>query len=454
MPSPAPGSITRPTAALLGTLFLALASALALGNAPLLALGVFALLVAVLGLLVKTPAGAEVQRHTGRTSVWAEEFITVEWQVKVREGIGPVFLFDRLPREMELVEGNNVRVLWKGPGEALFVNSYSLRCPKRGVYELPPTRWETRHPLEFRQPASGSSGEALHISVLPRILAVRRVRNVRGLATTPYPMMDVARLGVATTDFKEIREYVAGDPIRNINWKATARHAWENLGQPLVNQYEMEGKKALWLFVDSSRPMGVGTTLRSPLEQAVEAASALGYFYLTRGYYLGAHFSTRPNEVLYADTGRRQFQRLTEELLTLRPEYESYDLLSAIHVCQSQLLASMPRCVILTRLDGELSDHQGEVGAEDLLKGVRMLLSFSPSGRSRISVWVIGVNGYAYAPTDEVSGSVAGAIRALETRPLVRALRRSGASVLEWDPFRETFAQVLLRQLRLERGVV
>ncbi|MBI4328507.1 MAG: DUF58 domain-containing protein [Chloroflexi bacterium] len=461
---------------LLGSLLLLLATALVLANATLLFLGVFALSLVMLGLSVEPPSPPTITRSIRKTSFWVDETITVELAVSIQGGIGPVLIFDELQKEMELVLGSNIRLFWKGPGVAEFIHSYSVRCPRRGVYELPPTQWETRHPLEFLKADQGRTGEPLRITVLPRVLAIRRVRNVRGLAVTPYPMVDIARVGVATTDFREIREYVPGDPIRNINWKATARQVSSGAGKPLVNVFEFEGKKAVWLFFDSSEHMGVGTNIHSPLEHGIEAASALGYYYLSRGYYVGGHFSVRPDKFLYPDAGRRQFYRLTQELLTLRPYGRNYDLPGAVRVCQSQLLAYLPRCVILTRLDtsdeyavstpdaaGVLDDSLAAVPKQlafpvehhvesDLLRGVRSLLSFSRSRRSRISVWIIALNGYSYAPSDAPTGPAAAALRAFETRPLVRELRRNGASVLAWNPFQEAFAKVLLRQLKLERS--
>lgn len=449
---PKEGRVTRPTMRLLASLFVVLAAALVLGNIPILAVGAFAFLVAVGGLLAHVPTEPEVRRTVGKSNPWVSEVVTVTWNVTMRGGIGPVILFDRLPKEIELVGGTNVRAFWKRPGEIRLVHSYSLRCPKRGTYDLDPTRWEARHPLEFRQPGRGTSGTSLRINVLPRVLALRRLLDVRGLAVTPYPTADIARSGVATTDFKELREYLPGDPIRNINWKATARQAYDGIARPLVNQFEFEGKKAIWLFVDSSQHMGVGTNIASPLEHAIEAASTLGHFYLTRGYYLGAHFSVRPSGLLYADTGRRQLQRLTQELLTLQPAGAAYDLLGAIHACGPQLVSFMPRCVIFTRLDREPAMARRETGPSALATAVRRLRSFSSGRQSRISVWIIAINGYAYAPAPPASGDLAATLRELETRPLVRELRRSGAAILEWDPFHEPFARVLVRQLRLERG--
>ena len=52
------------------------------------------------------------------------------------------------------------------------------------------------------------------------------------------------------TSFESLREYVAGDEYRKINWKATAR---EN--KLILNQYEPEKNQHVHILIDTGRPM-------------------------------------------------------------------------------------------------------------------------------------------------------------------------------------------------------
>jgi len=54
--------------------------------------------------------------------------------------------------------------------------------------------------------ASGDSGESIEIQVHPKILNIRRVKNLKGIAAVPFPVNDIAKMGVTTTDFREIRK--------------------------------------------------------------------------------------------------------------------------------------------------------------------------------------------------------------------------------------------------------
>src|SRR5437667_141815 len=88
------------------------------------------------------------------------------------------------------------------------------------------------------------AGAPLHLEVTPRVLPVKRIRSLLGYARAMFPESDLARTGTPTTEFRELRDYVRGDPPRSINWKATARRqAGIPLGQghgralPLVHEY-------------------------------------------------------------------------------------------------------------------------------------------------------------------------------------------------------------------------
>jgi uncharacterized protein (DUF58 family) len=420
-----------------------------LGNVPALGTGVLLLLGLTAALALRPAGGITLRRRIDRTSASLGERIEVQWDIEVASGIGPLVVHDRLPSDLALAAGANVRVFWKWLRPAYFTNRYVVDCSKRGTYELPPSEWEGRHVFDLRAARRGAGGAAHPLSVFPKVLPVRRLRAQGGIASSVHPAGARAVTGVATTDFKEIREYSAGDPVRSINWKASARHAGATAGRPLVNEFQREGRRAVWLFVDCSRHMMVGTNLNNPLESAIEAANALGHFFLTRGYHVGAHFSAMPDDLLYPDAGRRHYQTLSSRLAKLSPQGEHYDLLRAVHLVRQHLLALAPVCILVTRLDVQPGpDSPGPSLHPRLLQGVDMLGHLSPSRVRRMPVWVVGINGYRY-PAERLPGTSFGVqIRHFETRPVVADLRRRLATVMEWDPSSEAFASALLRFTR------
>ncbi len=72
------------------------------------------------------------------------------------------------------------------------------------------------------------------------------------------------------TEFESLREYVAGDEYRKINWNATAR---EN--KPIVNQYQPEKNQHVYVIIDTGRPMSYSIKGHSKLDIAINTGLLL-----------------------------------------------------------------------------------------------------------------------------------------------------------------------------------
>src|SRR4029077_9991711 len=71
-------------------------------------------------------------------------------------------------------------------------------------------------------------------------------------------------------DFEELREYIPGDEVRDIDWNVTNR-----MGRPFVRRYREERELALVLAVDISASSAFGSLRRSKREFAAEVAGTL-----------------------------------------------------------------------------------------------------------------------------------------------------------------------------------
>ncbi len=112
-------------------------------------------------------------------------------------------------------------------------------------------------------------------------------------------------------DYDDLREYVAGDEVRDIDWKATARH-----GSPLVKRYVASRQHKLLLVVDTGRGMAALAPSGEPKWQvAVTVAGMLGYLALrhgdTVGLVEGDEHATRPHAVR---AGEAHLERLLREV--------------------------------------------------------------------------------------------------------------------------------------------
>ena len=431
--------------------FALLALALCLGNLILLAGAIYALLIVLLGAALAAPGRIVVSRSTPRLVCWAGDGLDVDRQVEAGRGVGPLYVYDRLPPEAEVIRGNNLRVIWKRPGARTYDLSYRISWPKRGVYTLGETAWEAEAPLGLHQRIHGSAGPSLEISVVPRTQAIRRVNEIRGRAHSRNPWEDVALVGVSSTDFTELHPYTPGDPMRWINWKASARSSGSD-SPLLVNQYEPEGRKAVWLFLDGADYMDVGSTLSALIDQAAEATGSIAQYYLTRGYTLGAYIYNSQSEILTPEVGQKQFRRLTNMLTRLEPGQAEQDLLQAVETCKGFLFRLQPEVYAITRLDVHYPHGGSESPHPDgFVAGIRRLVSLRPSSRRTNQVRVVHLESQGYQRPQTSMEAHAVELMRWEVQPMHEAIRRSGASILRWDPLQQDFASAFLRYINTGR---
>ena len=418
---------------------------LVLGNVLLLTGAVFVLLFALLTTALVPPSRVVVERSLARETCWVGDTLTMSRRVTGHSGIGPIFVYDTLPPEAEVVEGSNLRVVWKWPGRLTADISYRLQFPKRGQFALPQSAWEAQAPFGVRGEESGFDGQTFNVSVVPRIRAVTRLKSVRALRKRSRYQDDPTRTGASTNEFKELRPYQPGDPFKWINWKATARGARaDNL--PLVNELEPETRRAAWIFLDIANYMDVGVPLSNPLESTVEASGTLAQYYLSRGSTLGAfayNSSSGTGELLAPESGMWQFHRLMQMMAGLKPGPPEHDLLQSVERCKSFLYRTRADVFVITRLDVQYA-RPGEdpVLLERFKTAISRLTALRMRSLRYGTVRVVHVE-----PQESRTVSQGLGFGKWEARLVAREVREKGAAVIEWEPTREDFTSVLMRHV-------
>lgn len=79
-------------------------------------------------------------------------------------------------------------------------------------------------------------------------------------------------------EFEQIKEYVTGDDIRDINWKATARKG----GQLMVNNFMDERSQQIYCLIDKGRVMKMPFNGMTLLDYAINASLVLSHVALVR----------------------------------------------------------------------------------------------------------------------------------------------------------------------------
>ena len=139
----------------------------------------------------------------------------------------------------------------------------------------------------------------------PRVhVTLQHLRNLEGSSRglTFLPRSNAAsalngrhasRLRGRGLNFEEMRDYLPGDDIRSIDWKATAR-----TGSPHVRVFTEERDRPALLVVDQRMCMFFGSELNMKSTTAAEAAAMAAFRILDAGDRLGG--------IVFDDNGQKE----------------------------------------------------------------------------------------------------------------------------------------------------
>jgi uncharacterized protein (DUF58 family) len=416
-----------------------LIAGLLLGNQILLVMSLIPFSLVVVGLFINTPQKIKLESNYLPGRVWVGEVVEVRYQITVSSGIGAFTLHQDIPPHFSLEAGNNLRTFWKSWRPLQITFAYKLRCTKRGNYTLLPIKYSSQHVIWLKPPLESRLGQNQALTVHPKIMNIKNIRGIPGQATSPFPTIDIAKIGVTTTDFREIRQYLAGDPVKNINWKATARVSSPN-PWPLTNEFEVEGKKSVWIFLDASKTLEVGTDIENAFEYSLEAANAVLFYYINRGYRVGMYVFNNQGQFYYPDTGKKQFIKISRQLLDLSAGNQVDEFPRAVEKCRQYILGYNPLCIVITRLDNRFSGN--------IVNGIKLLRHFKGSHKRRLPIMVINIPGYSMVAGKGYCDENAALMMQLNTRPRIQQIRALGATVLNWNPLNQNLSAALLKSLR------
>ena len=230
----------------------------------------FALMPA-LGLALARPPEVRVWLTLERPTALEQEELELVLTVGSERPVERLELLIGLPDGLELASGDRALSLRLGWEDERTI-TLRLRCVRWGNYQVGDLRlrardriglltWETRVDLRTQ----------LRVYPLPETL--RRI--VAPVSTQPFAGNQVARQKGEGLEFADLREFSAGDRVRSINWRASARR-----NVLVVNERHPERNADVILFLDTFADARAGG--RSTLDLAVRATATLASRYLER----------------------------------------------------------------------------------------------------------------------------------------------------------------------------
>ena len=126
--------------------------------------------------------------------------------------------------------------------------------------------------------------------------------------------------------FSEVREYVPGDDVRDIDWNVTARQ-----NKPFVKVYEEERELTVMLLVDVSGSRSFGAVGEAKMEKMAEIAATLAFSSIQNNDKVGMiMFSDKIEKFIPPKKGRKHILLLIREIINYQPENEGSDIDQAL----------------------------------------------------------------------------------------------------------------------------
>ncbi len=135
-----------------------------------------------------------------------------------------------------------------------------------------------------------------------------------------FGLKRIRRIG-HTMEFEQIKEYVQGDDVRTINWKATSKR-----NALMVNQYQDEKSQYVYQVIDTGRSMQMPFGGLSLLDYSVNSALALSNIVLKKNDKAGMFtFSRKVENYVPADRRSAQMEKLMGSLYRIHTDFKESD---------------------------------------------------------------------------------------------------------------------------------
>ncbi len=224
--------------------------------------------------------------------------------------LGVVELLDVLPPEVALVRGTNHLIASLAPEERVEL-VYTVRPLLKGDLEIGPLRIRSTDVLGLSAEDAVAAAPSSLVAA-PAIESVERT-SLGPRRTRPWFGHVTSRQIGAGSEFWGIREYVPGDEVRRINWKASAR-----FGRLYSNEYQGERSGDVIIVLDARRESAVGSQTDNAVEIGVRAALGVAQHVLDSKNRVGLIVQRDVLDWVPPAFGRKQLYRILDHLIHVR----------------------------------------------------------------------------------------------------------------------------------------
>jgi len=162
----------------------------------------------------------------------------------------------------------------------------------------------------------------------------------------------IRRIG-QTLEFEQIKEYVVGDDVRNVNWKATAKQ-----GALMVNQYQDEKMQPVYNIIDTSRVMKMPFKGLKLVDYAINSALAFSNIALKKNDKVGLlDFSHKIGNYLPASAKKTYLNNILDALYNTNTQFLDSDF-GALQAFVKQRITHRSLLMLYTNFEHISSLHR------------------------------------------------------------------------------------------------
>ena len=280
-------------------------------------------------ILYKTKDAIKVQRFLPeRLSNGDENKISLELSNRF-PFVAHLSLIEELPFQFQKRDFFFNQILQKNEVKTIH---YNLTPKQRGVYLFGHINVYANSGLKLAT-KKFILGAEKELKCYPSFLKLREF-NIKAFnhSTTSYGTKKVRRIG-HSLEFEQIKEYVSGDDIRTLNWKATAKR-----NQLMVNQYIEEKSQSVYTIIDKGRAMQMQFNGLSLLDYAVNATLAISNIILKKQEQAGMlSFSTKLEDLVVAEKRHSQISLISEALHNIKTDFSESDFSTLYSVVKRKI---------------------------------------------------------------------------------------------------------------------
>jgi uncharacterized protein (DUF58 family) len=196
---------------------------------------------------------------------------------------------------------------------------YNLRPTERGEYWFGKLIVYVQSPFHLLSRRFNFGNEEM-VPTYPSFIQLRKFDLIALTYRSEYGIKRVRRIG-HTMEFEQIKEYVLGDDIRTINWKATAKK-----NRLMVNQFQDEKSQPIYSIIDKGRMMKMPFNELSLLDYAINATLVISNVSLKKHDKAGMLcFSKKVENRVVAERRESQMNLIMETLYNVKTDFWESD---------------------------------------------------------------------------------------------------------------------------------